>query len=125
MWAHTEDSRSAGVQVEILEGEPGPRVDLQLVSLWYHVCYIHSVLVQSMDFTPKERPTYATPTPLPEGIEVCLVNTPLLQNISKALTSVPYLPELLWIHDVVAPNAFNFSFTTTSLRVGCWASFTV
>ena len=76
------------------------------------------LLVQSLDFTPKERPSYPAPTPLPEGIEVCLVNTPLLQNISYTLTSIPYLPELLWIHDIVGPVLFNFSLTTTNLWVG-------
>ena len=46
-----------------------------------------------------------------------MANTPVLKNISNAITAVPYLPEALWLHEVIGPVIFDFSLTETNLKV--------
>jgi len=99
IWAYTEERSSVKVQIEVKEGEAGPRIDLHLTE----------------PYTPEERPDYPPPAKLPAGMDICLTNTPLLQNISTSLASVPYLPEALWLHEVIGPVIFNFSLTETNL----------
>ena len=46
-----------------------------------------------------------------------MANTPVLKNISNAITAIPYLPEALWLHEVIGPVIFGFSLTETNLKV--------
>ena len=82
-----------------------------LFDLAYQQC------LQTEPYTPEERPDYPPPAKLPAGMDICLTNTPLLQNISTSLAAVPYLPEALWLHEVIGPAIFNFSLTETNLMV--------
>ena len=40
-----------------------------------------------------------------------------MKNISNAITAIPYLPEALWLHEVIGPVIFDFSLTETNLKV--------
>ena len=73
-------------------------------------------LLQTEEYLPENRTEYPAPTPLPEGMDICLSNTPRLQSLSTALTSVPLLPELLWLHEIFGPVLFDLSLTETELK---------
>ena len=47
IWAHHEERSSVRVEVEVVDGGEGPRVDLQLVGSHCH-SYVYNVLVSSM-----------------------------------------------------------------------------
>ena len=40
-----------------------------------------------------------------------------MKNISNAITAIPYLPEALWLHEVIGPVIFDFSLMETNLKV--------
>ena len=49
-------------------------------------------------------------------MDICLANTPFLQNVSTSIAALPYLPEALWLHEVIGPVIFDFSLTETNLN---------
>ena len=74
-------------------------------------------LPQTEAYTPEERPDYPPPKKLPEGMDICVVNTPILQSVSTSIAEIPYLPEALWLHEVIGPVIFDLSLTDTNLKV--------
>jgi hypothetical protein len=70
-----------------------------------------------MDYTPEERKSYELPAVLPEGVDICLDNTPSLAELSDSLAQIPWLPEFLWAHEVFGPVLFDLSLTDTRLKV--------
>ena len=71
---------------------------------------------QTEPYIPEARPDYPPPKKLPEGIDICIANTPTLQNLSTYIAAVPYLPEVFWLHEIIGPVIFNFSLTETNLK---------
>ena len=50
-------------------------------------------------------------------MDICVVNTPILQSVSTSIAEIPYFPEALWLHEVIGPVIFDLSLTDTNLKV--------